>query len=304
MSDSLSRGVVAERPPLGTQLSILSSRLRKIAERGTLYLVVLGGAFLMAVPFLWTLSISLRAPGGADSIPIQWLPQHLTLIEYQQVLSQYGMGRYTLNSLIIAFLAAFGTMIASSLLGFAWVVFEFPGRRLLFSLLLLLLALPTQVMIIPTYLIWSKVHAIDTYLPLTVPFFLGITSAFGIFLVRQYFMSIPRDFFDAAELDGAWPLAIWLRIYVPLGLPAIVSAGLLAFINSWNDVFGPLLYLNTQTKDTVQLGLLQLERGVFGSTPAELLAAGSVISMIPILIVFVIAQRWLVNGFVGTGLKG
>jgi multiple sugar transport system permease protein len=174
----------------------------------------------------------------------------------------------------------------------------------LFSLLLLLLALPTQVMIIPTYLIWSKLSAIDTYLPLTAPFFVGIASAFGVFLVRQYFLGIPRDFYDAAELDGAWPLAIWLRIYVPLGLPAIVTAGLLAFINSWNDVFAPLIYLNTQSKFTVQLGLLQMMRGMFGNTPPELMAAGSVLSMIPILIVFVVAQRWLVNGFVGTGLKG
>jgi len=273
-------------------------------ERSGVYLVVLAGAFLMALPFLWTLSVSVRPPGGSESVPIQWLPSSVTWSEYQTVLSQYGLGRFTLNSLLVASLAGLGTMAASALLGYAWAVFEFPGRRLLFSLLLLLMALPGQVMIIPVYLIWSKLSAIDTYVPLTVPFFLGTASAFGIFLVRQYFLTIPRDFRDVAELDGAGPLTILLRIYMPLGLPAIVTAGLLAFITSWNEVFLPLLYLNTQSKSTVQLGLLDMMRGQFGTTPPELLAAGSVISMIPILIVFIVAQRWLVNGFVGTGLKG
>jgi multiple sugar transport system permease protein len=300
MSDSLARITAGQR------LWLRSARRprRRTVERSGLYLVVLAGAFLMALPFLWTVSVSVRPPGGSESIPIQWLPSQVTWNEYHTVLSQYDLGRFTLNSLLVASLAALGTMVASSLLGYAWAVFAFPGRRLLFSLLLLLMALPGQVMIIPVYLIWSKLSAIDTYVPLTVPFLLGTASAFGVFLVRQYFLTIPRDFRDVAELDGAGPLAIYLRIYVPLGLPAIVTAGLLAFITSWNEVFVPLLYLNTQSKWTVQLGLLQMLRGQFGTAPPELLAAGSVISMIPILIIFVVAQRWLVNGFVGTGLKG
>ncbi len=210
--------------------------------------------------------------------------------------------RYVVNTLFIAALVVLGTVLSCGLVGYAFARLEFRGRDLLFLLLLSTLMIPGQVTSIPTFVLFAKFGWLDSYKPLTVPAFLA-SSAFFIFLYRQYMRTIPLDVEDAARIDGCGPLQTWWLILMPLSKPIVVTVAVFTFVGVWNDFLGPLLYVNADDKQTVALGL-QSFKSAFQYDDPQVLMAASVLLMLPSLVLFFLAQRAFVWGVVVSGVKG
>jgi len=278
--------------------------LHSLARYAGLYVVlaVLGGLFL--VPFLWMLSVSLHDLANVFAQPFRWFPAELRWENYRSVTSLLPFWRYTLNTVVITALVLTGTLLSCSLVAFGFSWLRFRGRESLFALCLSTMMLPGQVTMIPLYMLFAKLGWVDTYLPLVVPAFFG--SPFYIFLLRQFFLTIPREYDQAAMLDGATPLRIYWSIILPLARPALATVALLTFVGTWNDFFGPLIYLNSPEKATLTLGLSMLKSQVIGSgvTQWNLLMAGAVLVMLPNVVVFFLAQHHFVRGITLGGLRG
>jgi multiple sugar transport system permease protein len=286
------------RKPFGTVL------LHSIGRFAIFYLVLAGLGALFLIPFLWMLSVSLHDLGSVFEQPFRWIPTELRWDNYSGVTSLLPFWRYTLNTVVITALTLLGTLLSCSLVAFGFSRLRFRGRESLFALCLSTMMLPGQVTMIPLYMLFAKLGWVDTYLPLVVPAFFG--SPFYIFLLRQFFLTIPREYDQAAMLDGASQLRIYWSIILPLARPALATVALLTFIGTWNDFFGPLIYLNSPEKATLTLGLSMLKSQVIGSgvTQWNLLMAGAVLVMLPNVVVFFLAQRHFVRGITLGGLRG
>jgi multiple sugar transport system permease protein len=213
------------------------------------------------------------------------------------------MGLYLLNSFKVTLLTVAGTCFSSSLAAFAFARMRFRGRGTLFVILLATMMLPYAVTVIPTFTIMRQLGWLDTHYPLFVPAYFG--SAFNVFLLRQAYKSIPQDLFDAATADGAGFFRIYWQIYLPLGMAALVTIAIFAFLWSWNDLFGPLIYLSTQEKMTVALGLAYLRgRAGTGVGTIGVIMAGSLLVIVPMLLLYAFGQRYFIQGLARTGLKG
>jgi ABC-type glycerol-3-phosphate transport system permease component len=215
---------------------------------------------------------------------------------------EQAFGRFVINTLFIAALVVLGSVLSCGLVGYAFARLEFRGREALFLLLLATLMVPGQVTSIPTFVLFARLGWLDSYKPLIVPAFLA-SSAFFVFLYRQYMRTIPSDLEDAARIDGCGPLQIWWLIIMPLCRPIVVTVAVFAFIGVWNDFLGPLLYINSDEKQTVALGLQTFKSGFQYDDP-QLLMAASVMMMLPSLLLFFVAQRAFLRGVVVSGLKG
>ncbi len=207
---------------------------------------------------------------------------------------------FLLNTFTITVINVFGQMFSCSLVAYGFARFRFRGRTPLFLLLLSTMMLPPQVTMIPQFLFWTRLHAVDTFAPLTIPS-LFASSAFFVFLLRQFYLSLPRELDEAAMLDGCGPLRIWWQILLPLTRPALITVGVLSFIGSWDDFAGPLIYLSSLRNYTVSLAL-RLFQDQFG-TDFSLLMAAALVHMVPVILLFFIAQRYFVKGIAMTGLK-
>jgi ABC-type glycerol-3-phosphate transport system permease component len=213
------------------------------------------------------------------------------------------MERYLLNSFKVTSLSVIGTCLSSSLAAFAFARMRFRGREIVFAILLATMMLPYAVTVIPTFVIMRQLGWLDTHYPLIVPAYFG--SAFNVFLLRQAYRSIPQDLFDAAKVDGAGFFRIYWQIFIPLGMPALVTIAIFAFLGSWNDLFSPLIYLSTQEKMTVALGLAYLRgRAGTGVGTIGIIMAGSLLGVVPMLILYGFGQKYFVQGLARTGLKG
>jgi multiple sugar transport system permease protein len=218
---------------------------------------------------------------------------------YTKVLTKYNFLRYTLNSFIVAGLAAVGQLMTASLAGFAFARMKFKGSALLFGILLATTMIPAEVVIIPEFLLMSRLNWLDTYLPLIVPSFL--VGTFGTFMLREFFASIPDELVEAALLDGASTFRIYASIFLPLSMPAMTTLFLIAFIHNWNDLLRPVLYISSSDLRTITVGLTTFQNE-YGAQ-WNLLLAGAVISILPLLAVYILAQRYIVEGIATTGLK-
>jgi multiple sugar transport system permease protein len=218
---------------------------------------------------------------------------------YIKVLTKHNFTRYTLNSLFVAGMTGIGQVITASLAGFAFAKMKFKGSTFLFALLLSTTMIPTEVSIIPEFLLMAKLNWLDTYLPLIVPSFL--VGSFGTFMLREFFASIPDELVEAAVLDGASTFRIYFNIFLPLSIPAMTTLFLIAFIHNWNELLRPVLYISTAELRTVTIGLTTFQNE-YGAQ-WNLLLAGAVISILPLLIVYIFAQRYVVEGIATTGLK-
>lgn len=263
-----------------------------------LILGVLG--FLFVMPFLWLVTTAIKPNDQILDFPPQWIPTSPTLEHFREGLRAYPFDRFFLNSLIISVLSAVGAVLSSSLAAYGLSRIEWPGRNLLFAAILGTVLLPFQVRLIPLFITFSKLGWLDSLLPLWVPFWFG--EAFSIFLLRQFFMSIPRDLSDAARVDGASDWEIYWRICMPLARPALATVGLLIFINRWDDYLGPLIFTNSMENATVSLGLA-LFRGEYETEWGQLMAV-STVALLPIMVLFLVAQRTFVRGITLTGIKG
>jgi multiple sugar transport system permease protein len=291
-----------------------AQRVRKLLRRALNYASLSLVAFLMAFPFIWMVSTTFKTSGAIFTLPPQLLPDKLFTPEmfeaYQALFAEHNFTRYSFNSFYIAMMASIGQLITSSLAGFAFARMQFRGKNILFALLLATAIIPLEVTIIPEFLLALRVFEpimkffggawIDTYNPLIVPsFFVGTT---GTFLLREFFRTVPRDLEEAAVVDGASVFQIYWRIYVPLSLPAMTTLFLLAFIANWNTLLRAVIYIKSPDMRTLPLGLTTFQNEY--ASQWDLLLAGSVVTILPLVIVYIFAQRYIVDGIATTGLKG
>ncbi len=260
-------------------------------------------AFTTIFPFLWMLITTFKSRGAIFSLPPELWPDLLfkegMFDSYVQVLTKYNFLRYSANSAFVAGMAAIGQLITAALAGFAFARMEFRGRALLFALLLSTTMIPTEVVIIPEFLLMARLGWLDSYLPLIVPSFL--VGSFGTFMLREFFAGIPNELVEAAVLDGATTFKIFTNIFLPLSVPALTTLFLIGFIHNWNDLLRPVLYISSTSLRTVTIGLTTFQ-GEFGAQ-WNLLLSGAVVSILPLLIVYIFAQRYIVEGIATTGLK-
>lgn len=260
-------------------------------------------AFTTIFPFLWMIVTTFKSRGAIFSLPPTMVPDLLFKPEmwdsYIAVLTKYNFLRYSGNSFFVAGMAAVGQLLTASLAGFAFARMEFKGKGLLFGLLLSTTMIPTEVVIIPEFLLMAKLDWLDTYLPLIVPSFL--VGTFGTFMLREFFMSIPEELVEAAHLDGATTFQIYRNIFIPLSMPAMTTLFLIGFIHNWNELLRPVLYISSSELRTVTIGLTSFQNE-FGAQ-WNLLLSGAVISILPLLLVYILAQRYVVEGIATTGLK-
>jgi multiple sugar transport system permease protein len=272
-----------------------------IAKRIGIWVALLSGALLFSIPFLWTVSTALKTNEQVFAVPPQWIPNPLQWDNFRRAWTELPFPMFVLNTLIITVISVIGQVTSSSLVAYGFARFKFKGRTFFFYLMLSTMMLPAQVTMIPVFLLWRELRLIDTFAPLTIPAFFG-GGAFSIFLLRQFFMTIPRELDEAAMLDGANPITIYWRVLLPLARPALITVTLLSFLAHWDDFMGPLIYLNSMEKYTVSIGL-RMFQDMFG-TQLELLMAASLIHIIPTILLFFFAQRHFIKGVAMTGLKG
>ncbi len=275
---------------------------RKKWEKGLVWTLLCLGALIMVSPFLFMLTSSLKDQMGVFKYPPQWIPNPAHIENYVQVFIVKPFHNYIKNTLFIVVLNEIAILWASSFCAYGFSRIRFPGRQVWFNIVLGTMMLPGIVLMVPTFVIFSRLKWIDTYLPFIIPAFFG-GGAFNIFLLTQFFRTLPEELADAARIDGCDEFSIYWRIFMPLAKPALATVAIFTFMNGWNDFMGPLLYLNTAEKYTVAMGLA-LFRGSLLQTRWDLLMAASVITTLPLLALFFSAQRYFVEGMVMSGLKG
>jgi ABC-type glycerol-3-phosphate transport system permease component len=272
-------------------------RTLRIALR---YVILTAVAALMVGPFLWMVSTSLKEQADIFQYPPRWIPGRFDLKNYRTIMDVLPMGQMLLNSFTIAVSATIGQLCSCALAAYAFARMKFRGNTVLYFVLLATMMIPQQVTMIPVFLIMKFLGWIDTLTALIVPAFFG--GAFGTFLLRQFFATIPVDLEDAARIDGCGRFRIFWRIILPLSKPALVSLALFTFMTYWNDLLGPVIYLSSVEQATLTIGLANLQSDVM-TARYDLLMAGSVLSVLPILVLLILGQRWFVSGIAVTGLK-
>ena len=277
------------------------SRRLHIVGTGLAYLVLTICGIVLAVPFLWLVSTSLKLEGTEFTFPPQWIPSPFAWGNYPAALQTVPYLAFARNTLIITAAATTGALVTASMSAFAFARIRFPGRNALFILLLATLMLPDAVTLVPKYILFSKLHWINTYLPLTVPAWFG-GGAFNVFLLRQFFMTIPYDLDEAARMDGAGNWRIYWSVLLPLAKPALTAVAIFAIQYNWNDFLNPLIYLNQEKYFTLALGL-QFFQSEYG-TQWTLMMAASVMMIAPIILLFFLAQRFFIEGNQLTGIAG
>jgi ABC-type glycerol-3-phosphate transport system permease component len=265
---------------------------------------VLGvGGFMMMVPFFWLLSSSLKMPHEIFRLPPVFIPATFRWENYYEVLVDQPFPRLVRNTLIVTVPATLGQVITASMAAYGFGRMRFPGRDVVFGLVLATIMLPYAVTIIPVYLLFKQLGWLGTFLPLIVPFWFG-GGAFNIFLLRQFFLSIPNELEEAALIDGAGYPTIFARIVLPLSVPALIVVFIFSFLHHWNDFFAPLIYLNKIDLWTVAIGILGLKGALGARDTTHLMMAMSTLMVMPIIAIFFVAQRAFIQGIVLTGLKG
>ncbi len=278
-------------------------RVRRRLSQAMIHTPLLLCATTMLFPLVWLVSSSLKHPGKQFVFPPQIIPDPVHFANYADLFRIAPMWVFLYNSAEIAVLAVIGMCLSSALAAFAFARLRFRGRGVLFAILLATMMIPGQVTIIPTFVIMRLLGWVDSHAALIVPSFFG--SAFSVFLLRQFYIGIPQDLMDAARIDGAGYGRVFWHVFIPLGMPALTTVAVFNFLWNWNDLLGPLIYLNTQSKMTLTLGLNFL-RGRAGSGGAYwgVMMAGALLGVVPMLVLYFIGQKYFVQGLARTGLKG
>ncbi len=264
-----------------------------------LHAILIAGSVVMLLPFVWMLSTSLKEPREIFTYPPVWIPSHIAWENYATTVSVMPFGRFYLNSFVVAASVTILQILTSSLAAFAFARLRFRGRNALFLLYLATLMVPFQVTMIPNFILVRFLGWYDTYQALILP---TAFSALSTFLLRQYFLGIPMDLDEAARMDGASSWRIWWQIIMPLSGPAIAALSIFTFLASWNDFLWPLVITTSLEMRTLPVGISAFQ-GQY-NVQWHLLMAGSVIAMLPVLIIYVIGQKWIVRGITLTGMGG
>lgn len=266
------------------------------------WLITIGmfaASVVVLTPFLWTVTTSMRLPAESFSVPPQWIVTDPDWSNYEEVFRRIPFWRQMLNSATVAFTIVIGQLTTTALAGYAFAHLEFPGKNTLFWLVMATMMVPLQATIIPVFVLLSRMGLSDNLLALIFP---SLTAAFGTFLLRQYFMGIPKEFEEAAVIDGASPFQVFYRVYLPLVQPGLAVLAVLAFNFHWNEFFRPLIFLMSQTRFTIPLGLNDL-KGYMMTGSISVVLAGVTLSLIPVVLVYIVGQRYLIEGIMKGGLK-
>lgn len=269
-------------------------------HRFAIYLLIAVGGALMIVPFLWMLSTSLKTTVQSMAFPPEWWPRPFVWENYTRIYEYMPFFTFLFNSVKIVFFVLIGQLLTCSLAGYAFAKLRFPGRKSLFLILLSTMMIPSQVTLIPVFVIMKFLGWINTHYALIVPAFFG--SVFGTFLLRQFFLGLPNDLEDAARIDGCSPFGIYWRIMLPLAKPSLATLAIFTFMGTWNDFMRPLIYLSDMDKMTLPVGLALLSNHQDIRIP--LIMAGAMLSLLPILVLYIFGQKYFVRGIALTGMKG
>ena len=269
------------------------------ARKAALYVLLVVVVGLVFVPFFWMVSSSLKHDNQVFQIPTQWIPTEFVWSNYVDIWTRIPLANYLKNSLFLAIVITFLQLLTGSFAAYGFAKLKFPGRDVLFVAYIATIAVPWQAYMIPQYIMMQQAGLVNTHLSIIL---LQAFGAFGVFLMRQYYLTIPDELCEAARIDGMSEYGIWARIILPLSKPALASLGLLTFVTVWNDYMGPFIYFTSNDLWTVQLGL----RSFVGQFDAQyaMIMTGSVISVIPIVIVFLLGQKHFIQGIATSGLKG
>lgn len=272
--------------------------MRKLAVAAALHLVLAIGAVATLLPFAWMLSASLMQAGEASKWPPRFLPSQTTLANYRALFERLDLGRCFLNSAFVAIVSTAGALFIVSLAGYAFAKLRFPGRSKVYRVLLTAMVIPAQVAMLPMFLLLRTIGLVNTYWGVIIP---ALAPVFGIFMVRQYALSLPDELLDAARVDGAGEFRIFRTLVFPLLRPILVTFGVFSFIGAWNDFMWPLIVLSDERRYTLPVALANL----IGehAEDIELMMAGSVLTVLPVLLLFLVLQRTYVEGITMGGLK-
>ena len=283
--------------------STFRQRLRESGPSLAVHLTLSPMAIILLLPLAWMISTSLKDASGVFAFPPQWIPRPPRWENYVTAMTVLPFGRFFYNTSVITFGAMAGQLLSCSLVAYAFARLRWSGRYWLFLVVLSTMMLPNQVTLIPTFLIFRYLGWLDTFLPMIVPAFFG-GGPFLIFLMRQFFMTISTELDDAARIDGASSFGIYWRIILPLAKPVMIAAGIFSFQSHWNDFIRPLVYLQSREKFTLSLALHAFNSDYGRGTDWHLLMAASLVVMLPVILLFFVAQRYFIQGIVFSGVKG
>lgn len=270
-----------------------------IIGRILIYVILIAGTVMMLVPFVWMLSSSLKLSKDVFSFPIVWVPNPLHWENYKEIWEKITLVTYFKNTFKLTIIITMIQLATSSFAAYAFAKLHFKGRDMLFMAYIGTIAIPWQVYMVPQYIMMSKLGLADSHLSLIL---MQSFTAFGVFMMRQFYQSIPDDLCEAARIDGLTEYGIWARIMVPLSRPALATMTILTFVTVWNDFMGPLIYLSSNERKTIQLGLRLFITQY--SADYNLIMAASLVSLIPVFIIFASLQRFFVEGVATSGMKG
>ena len=278
-----------------------SYKFIKAINRSILYLILLMATACCITPFLWMVSTSFKTINEAFQMPPSFIPKKWVFKNYPEGWAYADFTRYTINTVIIAVSATIGVIVSSSFVAYGFSRFKARLSGLLFTVLLATIMLPSQVTLIPQYLLFTKLRWVNTYLPLIVPAWLG-GGVFNIFLFVQFFKTMPKEIDEAAIVDGANSFQTYVFILLPMVKPVILAVGVMSLVYNWNDFFLPLIYLNSMDKFTIAIGL-QFFSSVYGSMRVDMMMAVATITLLPVLLIFFICQKYFIEGIKLSGLK-
>lgn len=271
----------------------------KLLGRILVYALMIFLALLFMLPLLWMLSTSLKPKAQLFTLPLRWIPQTWSLESYQKLFDNAPISRWFVNSLMVGVAVTVLTLIVDSLAAYAYARMDFRGRKLLFGLLLSTLFLPGMMFLVPNFLTLNALHLLNNYLGVIIP---GLAGIFGVFFLRQFFESIPKELEEAATIDGANVLQTFVQVVLPQAKPALATLAVITFLASWNDFLWPMLVLTQPDMLTLPPGLRSLQ-GAYTSEYGQMMA-GSVIAAVPVLIIYVALQKYIVQSVAATGIKG
>lgn len=274
---------------------------KELLKKVLLYIFYLTGSAFMLLPFFWMISTAFKPDNQIFTVPIRWIPSPVSIKNFLKAFDVIPIVKYMFNTVIIAVLKIGGEVFVSALVAYGFARFEFRFKNILFIILLATMMLPYEVTMIPTFIMWSWLGLSDSYVPLILPAYFGAVSF--IFFLRMYFSTFPKGTEEAMVIDGANYFQIFYKLILPLGKPALVTIGLWAFLGTWNDLLGQLIYINDPAKYTIQLGLASFSN-MTGETLWGPLMAASFIALIPVVFILLFAQKYFVDGIKMMGIKG
>ncbi len=263
----------------------------------TIGLMVL--SIIMALPLVWMISAAFKYETDIFTYPIQWIPQYLHLDNFRLIFQEFPYGGWYMNTLKVTALVVVFTLVVSAMAAYAFARMEFRGRAILFSLYIATLMIPLEVRIIPQFIFFKELKLLDTHTAVVLPW---LFNGFAIFLLRQFFMSIPLDLSSAAKIDGASEFRVFWQIILPLAKPALMALTIITFAWSWNSYMPPLIYINSTAKQLVSVGITTLRSQYIDNYGAQM--AGASLALIPVIVVYLCAQKYFVEGVALSGVKG